>query len=170
MLPRDERNTDREDAIRRTQLRPVSRIAIQDQTSREKSSQVLVDDAILDEQRRIRITPKFQELPYADLQPFRDNVEEIVTSIPVKSFNPIYAIPRRTTISGRLKESMGVANIRARTRRGAIPGRVRALEVRAKGQKSAFGTNPKERKVANTPVRSLNFIDKFFNWLNAFLS
>lgn len=170
MLPRNEDDTDRLDARRRTELRPVSNIAIQDQTAREKTSQTLVDEAIQDEQRKIRIAPIIQELPSADLQPFRDNVEEILTVNPAKFINPVKVVPKRTTISGRIKERMGVANIRARIGRGAIPGRLSRIETRAIGQRSAFGTDPKARRVGNTPVGNLGWLDQFFNWLNAFLS
>lgn len=168
MLPRRERNTDREDSLRRSQLRPISTIAIQDQTAREKTSQVLVDETIQIEQQKYRPVIRVQPLP-GDVRPFQDNIERIIGSVPVKSINPVRVVPRRTTISGVLKERMGVANIRAKTRRGAIPGRAGRIEI-PRRQRSAVGTSPKEKRVGNTPVRSLNFLDQFFNWLNAFLS
>jgi len=169
MLPRDESNTDGADRLRRRQLRPISTIAVEDQTASEKTSQVLVDEVIQIEQQKYQPVIPVQEVPGEEAHP-NDHIEDFIVGIPEKMINPVKVVPRRTTISGVLKEKMGVANIRARTRRGAIPGRVKALEVRAIGQKSAFGTNPKEKKVANTPVRSLNFLDQFFNWLNALLS
>jgi len=168
MLPRSERNTDRLDARRRTELRPVSRIAIQDQTTREKTSQVLVDETIQIEQQKYQPVIPVQKVR-GDVRPIRDNVERIITTIPVKTINPVKVVPRRTTISGALKERMGVANIRAKTRRGAIPGKVGRIEI-PRPQLSAVGTSIKEKRVGNTPVRSLNFLDQFFNWLNALLS
>ena len=168
MLPRSERNTDSEDRLRRSQLRPISTIAVEDQTAREKTSQVLVDETIQVEQRKFQPVIPVQEVP-GEIKPIRDNIERIITTIPVKSINPVKVVPRRTTISGVLKERMGVPNIRAKTRRGAIPGKVGRIEI-PRPQLSAVGTSIKEKRVGNTPVRNLNWLDQFFNWLNAFLS
>jgi len=65
-LPRDESNTDRADAIRRSELRPVSTIAVQDATTRERVSQTLVNEEIENEQREIGIHPTI--LPTQTLQ------------------------------------------------------------------------------------------------------
>ena len=167
MLPRDESNTDGADALRRRQLQPVSTIAVQDQTAREKSSQILIDEAIQKEQELIRINPILQEVRGEPIH-LEDRIEEAVISIPEKMMNPFKVVPERTTISGVMKERLGVANIRARTRRGAVPGIKRAVALHQ--SKSAFGTEIKEKTVTDTPVKRLGLIDQFFNIINAIFS
>lgn len=167
MYSRDESNTDGADALRRRQLLPVSNIAIQDQTAREKSSQTLIDEAIQKEQELIRINPILQEVPGEPIN-LEDRIEEAVISIPEKMMNPFKVVPHRTTISGVMKERMGVANIRAKTRKGAVPSVKRGIAFHQ--NKSAFGTEIKEKSFKDTPVKRLNLIDQFFNMINAIFS
>lgn len=166
MLPRNERNTDSDDRLRRRQLQPVFSIAVERETAREKDSQALIDSAIQIEQIKLKPTVKVQRIP-GEPETMPDNVEKIIASSPQKMVNPVNYVPRRTTISGVMKEKMGVANRRARTKRGAIPlgkGRFEYHPV-----KSSPGGSVNEKKVNNTPVTRLTFIDQFFNWLNGIL-
>jgi hypothetical protein len=169
MLPRDnERDTDFEDALTRRSYRPVKSIAVERETAREKESQILVDNTIQFEQEEFKGSPVVQEHPGEIVGIPENKIEDIVISDPQKLYHPVKVPPTLSTVTARLKNRMGVAEIRARTRGEAVksPFRIQPTKV----FESAFGLPIEERSIKNTPVKSLNLLDQFFNWLNAFLS
>lgn len=185
MLPRDnERDTDFEDALTRRSYRPVRSIAIERQTATEKESQVLVDNTIQIEQKKFEPVIPIQEHPGESIKPpppleriinpngawarHQQELEKIIVSEPQKLYQAVKVPPTLSTIPARLKKRMGVAEIRAGTKGEAVKSSIKIQP--AKEFESAFGLPLAERSIKDTPVKSLNLLDQFFNWLNAFLS
>ena len=168
--PRDERNNDREDAVLRSQLRPSTErvLAIARKTEDEKISQTLVDETIQKEQVEFSVNPQVQDHPgIPEGERKMDNVEKIMATDPVRMFNPVLNPPAKSTIPSWLKKLMGVPEIRARTHYGAVP-QPRGRVVVPKSP-PAHGLPVVGRSMKDTPVKTLNPLDQFFNWLNAFL-
>ena len=148
--------------------RPAETIAKEEETARFVYSQRLVDETLEREQREFDPDVKTQAVP-GEGSLSDDIIEGAILYVPEKMVNPVLNPPiDRTTVSRRLKIRMGMPNIRALTS-SVVPRSGGAERIRKYGE-NAFGLSTQEKTVKNTPVSRLNFIDQFFNWLNAFLS
>ena len=166
-----ERDTDREDLLAISHLRPFEdrTLAVERQVEAEKTSQILVDEIIQKEQVSLSVDHIVQDHPgIPESKRVMDSVEKIMVTDPEKMFNPVKIPPTLGgTVSSKLKNLMGVANIRAKTKAGAVPlGRIRA---RVKRSQPAHGLPVTEKAISSTPVQSLNLLDQFFNYINVLL-
>jgi len=165
----NEDDNDFQDALLRSDYRPSSgtSLAVEREIEREKVSQLLIDNALQNEQVEFEPVIQVQEVP-GERWSTEDEVVNVVVADPQKMVNqPLTSPIDRTTVSSTLKKMMGVPTTLA-----LIKGRATASSV---GRFSiptpvnAFGVSIKAKKVKHTPVKSLNFLDSFFNWINAFL-
>lgn len=165
---RDESNTDFADRKFRESYRPPNSItiAIQRLTSREKETQVLVEDELKVEQERFSPNPVIQDHPGERVSIGQTRFEKVFSSDPEKFTQPSKTpVMIRSTVSSVLKRRMG---------RPVMEGRVKYRKGiegdRGRGLKNAFGLDINEKVKKNTPVRNLNFVDKFFNIINVFFA
>ena len=163
--PTHEEDYDREEQRDRQNLRIVGKTAAQTVIEDEKLSQLLVDSTIQKEQKEYFISPPIQDHP-GEPESLRemDSVEEAMATTPQKMYNPATnPLIERTTVSRRLKKMLGVPSIRSR-------GGITEFKERSVAKSQPAQGHPVTGRVTpDTPVKSLNLLDQFFNWVNAFL-
>lgn len=166
-----ERDTDREDELTLSDYRPPRErmLAVERQVEAEKISQILVDEAVQREQVRLSVDHIVQDYPgIPESKRVMDSVEIVMGTEPEKMFHAVKVPPTLGgTVSSKLKNLMGVANIRAKTRIGAVP--IAKIRAMVKKSKPAQGLPVTEKGISSTPVKSLNLLDQFFNYVNALL-
>ncbi len=156
--------------IRRTFL-PVSSLAVERETAREKESQVLIDRELQLEQIKFQPVVKIQKHP-GEILSLRDNLfrSELI-AIPVKQYNPS-KVPMvgRSTVSVGSKRIMGVP-VR-NTFAVSVPPVGHEKQLRRFDHvffNQETGLPIQETQSKTSPVTRLNFIDQIFNWINVLL-
>lgn len=163
-----EDNYDNAENLFRGELRPPEyyRLSVERDRDAERVSQVLVNEALEKEQTLLAVKLKVQDYPgIPEGGRVMDNVEVIMKTDPEYMYHGVKVpLTKGGTVTSRLKNLMGVANIRGR---GAIP--VGRLRARVKKSDPAQGLPVTEKGVSGSPVQSLNMLDQFFNFVNALL-
>lgn len=168
--PRNESNIDRVDAIAREKLRPLPEVVlgIKKRIDNLKTSHFLVDKTIQDEQEKFAIRPCVEDLPgIPEKLRKTDSVEEILGSDPEHLFMQVKTMPVESGVSNpgdRVR--MGVPNIEARTKFEAVS-MPRVDKLERQRSKPAIGLPVNLKSVSNTPVTSLSFFDRIYNWITA---
>jgi len=104
-----------------------------------------------------------------------DNVKETIGRPYIHMRDGVETMPlERTTVEDRIKEREGRPIISAKTKKQPL---VQFIKTKDKdmglfpirGEESAFGLPTEQRIKTDSPVTYLNWLDRFFNWLNALL-